>query len=144
MDFSQTWNETKATDRNAPAVPDGTYTAAMVDVKMITAKKDGKEWIVAEFRISNPGGKADGQKLSKFYGFHSDSIGYLKTDLATMGREISAPTSQEDLVQKLYDLCPLGARIAVSSKLDKNGVLRTNFYINEPADSAMDDDQLPF
>lgn len=141
--FSAIWNQSKTRDERE-TIPDGKYTAVMSNVKAITGKTSGKRMMVVEFEIRNPGGDGDKQKLSKFFLFNEIGLGNLKTDLGSMNREIGNPTSEDDCVQKVYDLCPTACSVFVQSKLDKTGTMRQNIYINGPADSAMDDDQLPF
>lgn len=142
--FQNTWANSKTREERT-TVPDGNYTAEMMDAKMITGKASGKRMLLVDFIIKNPGADGDKQKLAKFYMFDDMGMGNLKTDLETMGREIQAPTSEEDCVGKVYDLCPVSVAVSVQSKLDKKGVMRTNVYIMGPAvDDKEDEDTFSF
>lgn len=131
MSFTKAWSEAKTRTQQAQ-VPDGKYHGVLSNAKIITGKASGKEMMVVEFVIANPGGDGDRQKLSKFYMFDDMGLGNVKTDLEMAGLEIAAPESDMDLVQKMYDLCPAHMEIYVKSKLDKNNVMRTNVYVNGP------------
>jgi hypothetical protein len=141
--FANIWNQSKTRDEQ-DATPDGKYMAVMNNAKLITGKASGKRMMVVEFEIKNPGSVADRNKVSKFYMFDEMGMGNLKTDLATMDRALGTITSEEDVVQQVYGLCPISLSVFVKSKLDKTGIMRTNLYVNGPGDSEFDSQTIPF
>lgn len=143
MSFAEMFKTTK-TRAEKENIPDGKYHVVMQNAKRITGKASGKEMMVCEFVISNPGGDGDKQKLSKFYLFDEMGMSNLKTDLETAGVPMISPNDEDECVQMTYELCPMHAEGYVQSKKDKQGVMRTNLYINGPWTESEDSDDFTF
>ncbi len=142
MSFAEMFKSAKTKDEREQ-IPDGKYKVVMSNAKFIVSKNSGKEMMLTEWIISNPGGEGDKQKLAKFYMFDEMGLGNLKTDLATLGRQIS-PTDETECVQMTYELCPLAAEGFVQTKKDKQGVMRTNLFINGPWSDDQESDDFTF
>lgn len=141
MSFSEMFKSAKTKDERE-TIPDGKYKVVLSNAKFLVAKS-GKEMMITEWIISNPGKDGDKQKLAKFYMFDEMGLGNLKTDLATLNRQIN-PQDETECVQMVYDLCPLAAEGFVQSKKDKNGIMRTNLYINGPWEDDVESDDFTF
>lgn len=135
--------KTTKTREEKENIPDGKYHVIMHNVKRITTKS-GKEMMICEFIITNPNGDGDRQKLAKFYGFDEMGMSNLKTDLDALGVPKISPKDENECVEIVYGLCPIHAEGYVQSKKDKQGVMRTNLYINGPWSADVDSDDFTF
>jgi hypothetical protein len=117
------WEEANVFDPMEP-VPDGKYQVVLNRAEFMKSQA-GEDMLKWTFAVVSSGQK--GRVISKFNMIRSDTITFLKTDLARAGVKIQKLT---ELPQALSELAGRYFEVQVKTRKDKYGIDRTNVYIN--------------
>lgn len=126
----------KAEATNGAELPDATYSMLVTDAVIKLTKETQKPMLALSLVVM--GGQYDGRKQWRNSVITPESLGFIKSDLKTMGMELE---KFSDLEERVSELIGLELDVTVSTK----GKFR-NLYINrvisapanEPADVPFD------
>ncbi len=131
--LEKTWKKAPAKSGSQERIPEGKYPATIISASIELGKKSGKPQLVWTYKLT--GGGQEGREAKKFVQLASETaIGYLKTDLRTLGLPDPKSIQQVGDVAKNAE----GMDVEISIKHQRDSDKYINVWLNRAISEAPD------